>query len=317
MSTAAAVRPRITQGWEKVSRSIIENMGTLSHAELMFTLIILRRTEAGEPVSVSDQTWKDWTRREPRMKRAAIQGLKSKGLVVKGEGDKARYSWAEQSWHAFLRTVQPSERARTAGKPVDPKPSQKIHPECRERGCQRLCGDEDAKCEVKPPSPLVVMPVRQYIANSTNPVDNSTPPQSTSPASDSTPPKTAPRQTSPTDATPVRQYIAKERPADRSILPLTKAFEAAGVKLNSQDFSRANNEWSKIDTNEERDRAIAYAQQKAKSTEARYMGLPENFLRKREWTRAGDRTLPPPKKITTRDENFVRAAKRFIDEVDG
>jgi hypothetical protein len=137
MSAAAAASVKHpTQGWSQIPNSLIENQLAFTRAEFALALIVLRRGD-GKPLS--DQTWKDWTGLEPRLKKYAIDGLKAKGLEVEGRGNDAKYTFARDRWDAFVRQLNPKKfKARTVGRAVDPKPGAKVHEECRARGCAML-----------------------------------------------------------------------------------------------------------------------------------------------------------------------------------
>ena len=129
---------RLTRGYFQSPNFIVENAECFSPAEFLFLSILFRR---GAGSTVSDATWENWTGRTPRMKDHAILGLRQKGLHVKGEGNTATYSLEETKCHSWLHTHTRHEKAKTAGrsKSVTAKTGMQVHPECRERGCQRLC----------------------------------------------------------------------------------------------------------------------------------------------------------------------------------
>lgn len=170
MSAAAAVVPavipatrrNITRGFVPIPNSLIENQAILTHAELRLTLLVLRRGGASEAVTVSDRNWQSWTGLSPRLKEYAIAGLKVKCLKIIGRGETAKYSFNPQAWESFVHSHPGGgehSRPHTAGrKAVQAKPKQKIHPECRARGCALLCPDE------KPESPLLLSQIAQPVA---------------------------------------------------------------------------------------------------------------------------------------------------------
>ena len=129
-----------TEGWFRCPNSVIENQALLTPAELALVLIVCRRGY-GQPVS--DKHWSDWTGKDPKMKTRAIRGLKGKGLHISGRGGKARYSFERNDWDRFVEQRSRSEKARTAGraKSVPASQGMQIHPECRSRGCQKLCDE--------------------------------------------------------------------------------------------------------------------------------------------------------------------------------
>ena len=149
-----------TQGYAQIPNSIVENQSLMTPAELRLVIIVLRRGEN----TVSDRHWQDWTGLEPRIKRHAIQGLKSKGLTVRGRGDSAKYYFERDRWDSWVRTRPRHDRAHTTGrsKSVTAKTGMQVHPECRERGCSRLCDSEEkAQTQV---IPFPATEVRQQVA---------------------------------------------------------------------------------------------------------------------------------------------------------
>jgi len=97
-------------------------------------------------------------------------------------------------------------------------------------------------------------------------------------------------------------------------------FLAAGVELSETDLMyAARGNGAKVGflnfEPEEQRVIVAYAERKARHTEARFMGLPVNFLDKREWTRKGiQRAMPPPK--VAEEEARIEARARRLDELD-
>jgi hypothetical protein len=144
MSTTALVRFQAqsetrsaTQGVAYIPNSIVENQALLTPAELALVLIVCRRGEN----TVSDRHWEAWTGKDPKMKNHAIRGLRDKGLRQIGRGSGAKFAFDRNAWDSWVRSRPRHERARTLGrsKSVSAKAGQMIHPECRERGCQKLC----------------------------------------------------------------------------------------------------------------------------------------------------------------------------------
>lgn len=88
------------------------------------------------------------------------------------------------------------------------------------------------------------------------------------------------------------------------------AFLAAGVKLSEQDTYQAAQEWASLLTPESRFAAAQCAEVRAKSNEARFMGLPANFIRKREWTRRGPGRLIPEPRVASKGEISQEIAGR-------
>lgn len=134
----------------------------------------------------------------------------------------------------------------------------------------------------------------------------------------SSPPPTTP----PTTATPPNaaadfrgsQEIAK---ADLDFGRFMGAFLAAGVLLNAGDMAACGVSWAAV-PKEQRRAAADCAERAARETEARFMGLPQNFLAKRPWTRDGPgRSLPSPRIPTKGEKGQEMAAKRFMEEKTG
>lgn len=92
------------------------------------------------------------------------------------------------------------------------------------------------------------------------------------------------------------------------------AFLAAGVLLGDPDVLATATEWSQIPV-AEHFAAANLAETKARKTEARFMGLPANFLRKREWARTGPgRVLPVPVELTAGERATAEAARQVFGE---
>jgi len=85
------------------------------------------------------------------------------------------------------------------------------------------------------------------------------------------------------------------------------AFLAAGVALNEPDMLAAGTEWVSL-PDAQHEPAATHAEAKARTTEARYMGLPANYLRKREWDRRGPGRLLPIAREPTRAEQSTNEA---------
>jgi hypothetical protein len=95
-------------------------------------------------------------------------------------------------------------------------------------------------------------------------------------------------------------------------------FLAAGVKLSGRDVQMAGMGtvhrpgFLGFDLAEQQ-QILAYVIEKAQHTEARYMGLPANFLDKREWERKGiERALPNPTR-TKVERAQEEAARMFME----
>jgi len=125
----------------------------------------------------------------------------------------------------------------------------------------------------------------------------------------STPPTTPPTTT--TTEAPAPKFAAVV--ASDLFENLVGAFLAAGVLLNEQDRMEACREWVSL-PDSAHEPAAALAARKAQENEARFMGLPANFLRKREWDRAGPgRILPEPHKKTAKESAQDEAERRFAE----
>lgn len=150
---------RATLGYFKVPNSVAENLSLLTPAEKDLVIIVLRRGDN----TISDQHWKEWTGKDPRMKSHAVQGLKEKGLCVRGRGDRAKYYFEPDRWATWVRTRPRSDRARTLGrsKSVTAPTGMQIHQECRERGCQRMCEGAVSNQVIPFPATQNVKPVSQ------------------------------------------------------------------------------------------------------------------------------------------------------------
>jgi hypothetical protein len=120
-----------------VPNSFIENSALLTDAEIRLALVMLRRPNQ----TISDHNWGAWTGLSARLKEYAIRGLKEKGVIdMRGRGERALYQFQPDEWIKYARHADRTIRPKTAGarKSVEPKAGARIHPECRERGCQLL-----------------------------------------------------------------------------------------------------------------------------------------------------------------------------------
>jgi uncharacterized protein YdaU (DUF1376 family) len=96
------------------------------------------------------------------------------------------------------------------------------------------------------------------------------------------------------------------------------AFLAAGVKLNEEDLVAAAKGNSDSPgflslSPETQQIVVDFVTEKARHTEARYMGLPVNFLAKGEWRRrGGPRTLPNPSRNKV-ERAQEEAARMFME----
>lgn len=162
-----------TKGYALVPNSIIENSSLLTPAELLLVLVTCRIQDTQHRM-VSDSTWEKWTGKKAGIKRRAILGLSERGLSATGRGDRVRLSFDRRVWDDWVSQRGRHERARTVGRTrsVSAKPGQMIHPECKERGCQRLCESEQKEnCEV---ISISATPNRQPVNN----FANTSPPES-------------------------------------------------------------------------------------------------------------------------------------------
>lgn len=142
---------KATRGTTEIPNSIIENLSLMTHAEICLALIAMRiqpnpgpRNTNPRPPAISDNTWSKWTGLTSKTKDNATRGLRNKGLEVTGEGQKALYRFDRTTWDSWVSCRPREEKAHTEvkRKAVSAKPAQQIHPECRERGCQKLCDGE-------------------------------------------------------------------------------------------------------------------------------------------------------------------------------
>lgn len=162
-----------TKGYALVPNSIIENAALLTPAEILLVLVTCRIQDTQHHI-VSDSTWEKWTGKKAGIKRRAILGLSERGLSATGRGDRVRLSFDRRVWDDWVSKRGRHERARTVGRTrsVSAKPGQMIHPECKERGCQRLCESEQTEnCEI---ISITATPNRQTV----NDFSNTSPPES-------------------------------------------------------------------------------------------------------------------------------------------
>lgn len=146
-----------------ISATIIENMGLFPGAELNFLLACIRVDPANNPKSqrhptVTDDQWQKWTNLSVRAKQTAIKGLSQKGLTIYGSAkgkEEPRYFLDLDKCVDYIQSHTYEEKGRTHGRKesVAAKPGQQIHPDCAERGCQKLCDTES--CDA-PPKPKIV-----------------------------------------------------------------------------------------------------------------------------------------------------------------
>ncbi len=135
----------------------------------------------------------------------------------------------------------------------------------------------------------------------------------------SSPPTTPPSSTSAPNPERARETNGPQALAktDLDFGRFMGAFLAAGVALNAGDMAACVVSWAAVPREQHR-AAADCAERAARETEARFMGLPQNFLAKRPWTREGPgRSLPPPRILTKGEKGQELAAKRFMEEKTG
>jgi hypothetical protein len=157
-------RAQLTRGFAQVPNIFIENLSLLIPAEIALGLLLFRRggntwAQGGVDVEISDETWERWTGLKPRTKEFALQGLREKCLNIEGQGNKAKIFFEPQRWREYCKSESPRRaeaEKKVRAKPVKAKTDMMVHPDCKEHGCQMLCGDasKPGACLVKPPDPL-------------------------------------------------------------------------------------------------------------------------------------------------------------------
>jgi hypothetical protein len=172
-SPAMIVKP--TAGFIQVPSSFVENQAAFIPAERALALILFRRmtddngkTNLNGTATLSDRTWQKWTGLQPRMKELATKGLIEKGLQLDGRGDTAKFSWDWVKFKQALITPQQSN--------YDPKrkerdlaaAAKKVHPDCA-TGCAKLRELQAKNGGSNQPTPLLVMPVAQPVAQGPKP----------------------------------------------------------------------------------------------------------------------------------------------------
>jgi len=284
-----------TQGYFQVPNSVAENQALLTPAEKAMLLIILRR---GHAATCSDDHWKAWTGLDPKMKRHAINGLKAgKGLRQYGRGDRARFSFDRSAWDGWVRTRPRHEKARTAGrsKSVTAKPGQQIHPECRERGCQRMCETEsEAKADVIQISPTTATP-------------------NWKPVSDSPPPESPPE----TPSTAV-VLATKPTPKRNDFNEFIGAFLMVGVEMSTTDLDKCRKLWAGLKPPEKTAALVDASTRSANEWQecaTQYVPRPWNYLIEKRWTR--QRVVEPRESSMSKAAIAQhRAGKRFMSGKD-
>lgn len=94
------------------------------------------------------------------------------------------------------------------------------------------------------------------------------------------------------------------------------AFLAAGVKLSEPQMAAAGMEWVSLDDAEWLP-ATECAEDRAKATEARWMGLPASYLRSKAWQAKGPGRIlpdPPGRNGSKREQNLAKAMQIFRAE---
>jgi hypothetical protein len=279
LSAAVRIQPQsefrsATLGFAQIPNSIVENQALLTPAELALVLIVCRRGEN----TVSDEHWESWTGKDARMKNHAIRGLRDKGLRQVGRGKRARFLFDRNTWNSWVRSRPRRERATTMGrsKSVTPKSGQMIHPECRERGCQKLCEPQSTVIEItQAPASQNWKPVSDS--------DFSSPPNP--------PPKQPPK--------PSEQQA-------NTFTQLMGIFISLGVELSKLDIARCEKFWASL-TQLERTTALSYALARQTSEwidrASRFIPRPWNYLAEKHWER---NALPG----TTRHKSASESEKR-------
>lgn len=158
-------KPSFTRGFAQVPNIFIENLSLLIPAEIALGLLLFRRggnmfAQGGVDVEISDDTWIRWTGLKPRTKEFALAGLREKCLSVEGQGNKAKIFFEPQRWREFVKLESQRRgevETKVRAKPVKAKPGMDVHPDCKERGCQMLCGEgaKPAPCLVPVPAAAV------------------------------------------------------------------------------------------------------------------------------------------------------------------
>jgi len=117
------------------------------------------------------------------------------------------------------------------------------------------------------------------------------------------------RAASPSTATAPTTYTTPN--ANKELFErLIGTFLAAGVALNEPDMLAAGTEWVSL-PDADHEPAVLHAEAKARTTEARFMGLPSNYLRKRPWDRRGPgRLLPIAREPTKSEQSTAEALQR-------
>ena len=127
------------------------------------------------------------------------------------------------------------------------------------------------------------------------------------------------------ESEPVVEFGFKKENQDVAILKidgkplferLIGSFLAAGVKLSEPQMLAAGTEWVSLD-DAEWVVAVEFSENRAKATEARWMGLPASYLRAKSWKAKGPgRILPDPPGMngSKREQNLAKAMAIFRAE---
>jgi hypothetical protein len=158
----------------KVPAALVEHLWLLTPAEIALSLVVLRRgSRAGAfiPVTISESNWIKWTGLGARQREYAIAGLREKGLSVNGHGDTALFSFDLHVFRSFAASaVRSAAVVRTKGRKKGvPVPAGTIvHEDCKQHGCQMLCGSTPQSACIQLPSPMAAssVPVPPYDADS-------------------------------------------------------------------------------------------------------------------------------------------------------
>lgn len=272
---------KTTQGNYGFPRSIAENLSLLTHAELAFVVITLRRTNQSDPATLDDDLWVKWTGLKPRSKRLAIEGLKEKGLDVRGNQRKPEYYFDLDRWESYVKPRPIPEKARSAGHDERKKPA--MHPDCIKNGCQKAC--ESQTCDTITVDAKVVS------------IDGSEPQNS---------PENTPRvgnrlPTQKIKSLETNEITEKRKPSETAFsspsknLPhqlteLLGIFIACGVLMNDRDNQRCLRAWDEL-TDEQQATALAFAlarhADKWSTCAERYVPRPWNYLEGKQWDRKG------------------------------
>jgi hypothetical protein len=299
---------RASQGFFQLPNSIAENLWLLTPAEKDVVIIIhrftpMRKNQDGSwsaqgSCAISDEHWENWTGKKARIKDAAIRGLKDKGLKVSGEGKAAAYSFDRTGWEGWISSHHVREKARTAGRQksaaVPAKPDMQVHPECRARGCGRLCEDEPKVISI---SSAVSSQVEQPVAREEIPPEQPV----------AQPP---PRKEQPTKPT--------EPAIDANLQRIIGAFLSLGIGLSESDLRRCLKIWVTLSA-AEKNTATAYALARAENEWSecaeRYIPRPWNYLGEKHWERRPAHPNARQQSMSKGERASKQAREEFLREV--